>query len=139
MTKLPAYLVLNSRTGNMHFEKSNQSDEINKWIGCDRLELLPVKRDLSDQYMMYVDEEGMHKEGIGMNVLVNPFMDQNTLLYYARIGGPRGNAVVYRKGGHSEKELLRLFEEADEEDEDEEYLDLIKRTIQSYREGKINC
>lgn len=73
----------------------------------DRIDVLPCKQILfMADICMYAHEEGMVRQ-LPMNVNINPFVDDEVIIYYASMGGPYGDIVIGSEGRILDVRLLR--------------------------------
>lgn len=144
-SRLPPYMVLDASKGKWHFVKNDEkkvdiSGLLDKYNGTTktRLEGIPVLASLAEKdYWLYADEEGMMRQpALAMNLVMNPFCDDNYICSMAMIGGPYGSMVLHKSGGISGKLLYELCAKRDkkdlEEDEDDSgtWVRLLKEALE---------
>jgi hypothetical protein len=121
--RLPPVLIIDpAHKTPYRFAKIAKDGSISKLLGCHNVTML-IAAPGTPKCEIYCDDDGMYKQEYGMNVFANPWIDESMLCNMAAYGGPLGPIAVYRKGGHTRKQLIALFKAYDarvKEDDGEE-------------------
>lgn len=134
MSSLPTLLVVDPKSG-YKFVKRNDDPilyQLYELIGCDSIQLLfknPLYPD--DDMEIYCDEEGLLKDGLGMNCYIHPFIEEKLAMRCIFMGGPRGVCVIISKKFTPER-LLNMFPEEIWDIESKDYISSMEKAILEY-------
>jgi len=85
---------------------TNQSlDTKLKLSDIEKVEMIPS---LLPGFDIYVDELGLYSKTYNMNIMANPIIPENFLIYIAKYGGPFGPIIVHPSNDRKKLNKLKL-------------------------------
>lgn len=90
-----------------------QLKQLYSLIGCDTVQLMPIRRELGEAgWTLYGDEEGVLR-GSPMNTSTNPLFTEKQLIYMAGVGGPCGTMILVPPKGGKLSDILEIYKAYD--------------------------
>ncbi len=134
--KLPRYLVVTPRS--FEFKECPKGKDtlafLQECIGCNYIEMILTVPELQG-IQLYGDENGGLHPLKPFNPMVNPFIEEHTLLCLSVRTGPFGTYVLYSEKGLSRKSLEAACKNCNDGDDDPDplcYYNRLQEAIKDY-------